>query len=255
MTAPLRIGDAAQRLGVTPDTVRDYVRKGYLAASRTPTGQLVFDEDDVEALRRGEPEPPAAPTPPTPLPAARAAERSREPAWKDLAPWQTEVEAAEASETLDEIEARRERKAEERERERRKRERGEQQSARIEAERQRIERQKKRVFQLVWIEAEYRPQVAAGIETFATPERVPGWLSDSEQYDLIATHARGILEKLRAEAREREAEARRMAQERQREEAEKFADQMRSLFPPPTPPPPSTPPPRSVAEALRRRRD
>lgn len=244
------------RLGFSPETVRDRVRKGHLPASRTPTGQLAFDEEDVEALRRGEPEPVEILSPPPPPAVSRAEQRSRDPSWKEMAPWQAEVEEAQASLTLDDVETERERRLETRERERQTREHAENQSARMETQRQRIECQKKRVFQLVWIEEEYRAQLAAAIESFATPERVPGWLSDSEQYDLLAVHARGVLQKLRAEAAQLGAEARRLAQERQREKDEKFAEQMRALFQPPKAVPPQQMlPPGSVAEALRRRRE
>ncbi|MEK7247712.1 MAG: MerR family transcriptional regulator [Chloroflexota bacterium] len=254
MTAPLRIGETAQRLGVTPDTVRDWVRKGYLAASRTPTGQLVFDEDAVEALRLGERQPSAPPSSPRPIPESRAEERSRTPAWKELAPWQAEVESTKASLTLDELEAEREQRTAARERERRRHERGQQQAQRDETERQRIERHKKQVFQSIWIESVFRAQVAAGIEAFATPERVPAWLTDSEQYGLIAAHAGLVLEGLRAEARQRGAEEQRATKERKAADAERLANQMRALFTPPTlPSPPPTSRPRSVAEALRRR--
>jgi excisionase family DNA binding protein len=255
MTAPLRIGEAAQRLGVTPDTVRDWVRKGYLSASRTPTGQLVFDVEEVEALRRGEPQLVEAPEKEETSTPPRSDERSRSSTWKDLAPWQTEIESARASLTLDELEAERELRADERERARLAREREEQASARTEAARQRIAHQKKRVFQTLWIETEYRPRVAAAIESFATLEQVPAWLSDAEQYDLIATHARAVLAKLRDETRQREADALRAETERQRIESEKFADRMRTLFPSAVPPSRSPTPPRSVADALRRRRE
>lgn len=254
MPALVRIGEAAQRLGVTPDTVREWVRKGFLAGSRTPTGQLLFAESAVEALVHAERQPPAPPSPPRPIPEPKAEERSRTPAWRELPPWQTDVESARAALTLDELEAEREQRVATRERERQMHERDEQQAQRDEAERQRIERNKKRAFQSMWIESVFRAQVAAAIEAFATPERVPAWLTDGEQYGLIATHAGHILEALRTEARQHEAAARRAEEEQRKVATERIADQMRSLFSPPAPPPATTPPPRSVAEALRRRR-
>lgn len=262
MAAPLRVGDVAQRLGLSTDTIRDYVRRKILRATRSPTGQLFFHEEDVDALLRGEvhPEPiretPTVPEAPIPEQPARVAP------WKELAPWQTEVESARASLLLDGLEAEREQRAEERERERRKREHDEQESVRLETDRLRIEKQKRIVFQLVWIEPEFRPQVAAGIEKFATTDRVPAWLSDSEQIELIATHARSILDALRkasrhlaAEELQRLRDARCAEEERQRAESQRFVDRMRALSEPPTPPPPPViAQPRSVAEALRRRR-
>lgn len=262
MSAPWRIGEVAQRLGLSTDTVREYVRRGILPATRSPSGQLLFEEEDVETIRRGEvrtnsvrgaTEAPKQP---------KVDDQVGMPAWKALAPWQTDVEAARASLMLDDLEAERERREEEREAERHRRTLTSQRSAASGAERQRVERHKQRVFRTMWIPQEFRPQVAARIQAFATPGQIPPWLSDAEQYEMLWTHARTVLDQLTAEEQ-------RAANERQRAASQAFADQVSSLFqratsatlaapgtPPARPMPPSSEPalpPKSVAEALRRR--
>ncbi len=41
MSAPWRIGEVAQRLGLSTDTVREYVRRGILPATRSPSGSTL----------------------------------------------------------------------------------------------------------------------------------------------------------------------------------------------------------------------
>ena len=56
---PMPIREAARRLGIKPDRLRDWSDKGIIRAVRTPTGQRLFDPLEVERLRRamyGEPE-------------------------------------------------------------------------------------------------------------------------------------------------------------------------------------------------------
>lgn len=50
----LRIGEAAQLLGVHADTIRRWEQAGHITAVRTPTGQRRFRREDVEALVKGE---------------------------------------------------------------------------------------------------------------------------------------------------------------------------------------------------------
>lgn len=257
MPAPLRVGDVAQQLGVSPDTVREYVRRGYLRATRTPTGQFLFDEQDVDLVRRGDPvTPPPPPAELPPPPATSRTENATEPRWQKLAPWETDVEAAKASLTLDELEAERERRADAREQDRRLREEKEQVAQHTAVERQRLQRQKQRVFQTICMDSEQRPRIARAIEEFVTSERVPPWLTDGQQLELIATHARSVLSVLRSEAQVREAERRRVEVERQQAETVQWTERMRELLAPAPPPAPTAkPPPRTVADALRLRRE
>jgi MerR family transcriptional regulator, repressor of the yfmOP operon len=48
----LRIGEAAKRAGVTNRTLRYYQEVGLLSPGTTPGGTRVYDEDDVERIRR-----------------------------------------------------------------------------------------------------------------------------------------------------------------------------------------------------------
>ena len=46
----LSVGEAAARLGVCNETIRQYIAKGRLTARRLPTGQRRVQESDIEAL-------------------------------------------------------------------------------------------------------------------------------------------------------------------------------------------------------------
>jgi excisionase family DNA binding protein len=48
----LETADAARILNVTPATVRDLEKKGYLAAERTASGTRLFEKSDVDRLAR-----------------------------------------------------------------------------------------------------------------------------------------------------------------------------------------------------------
>lgn len=47
---PLRIGEAARRLGVSVDTLRRWDRDGKLRAFRLPGGQRMYHQADVAAV-------------------------------------------------------------------------------------------------------------------------------------------------------------------------------------------------------------
>lgn len=46
----IRIGEAADMLGITPQTLRRYEENGTIVAKRSLAGQRLFDRNDVEAL-------------------------------------------------------------------------------------------------------------------------------------------------------------------------------------------------------------
>ena len=48
----MRVRDAAKRLGVTPDSVRHWIRKGRLSATKDRSGFYVLDPESVESFTR-----------------------------------------------------------------------------------------------------------------------------------------------------------------------------------------------------------
>ena len=52
MSSVYLIGECADRIGRSPQTVRRWEREGRITARRTPTGQRYFDESDVLAVLR-----------------------------------------------------------------------------------------------------------------------------------------------------------------------------------------------------------
>lgn len=50
--AYLKTGDVAKRLRVSENTVRDYVNRGWLACTVTPTGRRIFTDEDVDAFEK-----------------------------------------------------------------------------------------------------------------------------------------------------------------------------------------------------------
>jgi excisionase family DNA binding protein len=47
----LRRGEAAERLGVHPNTLAGWVQRGWLTGIKMPNGETRFREEEVEALR------------------------------------------------------------------------------------------------------------------------------------------------------------------------------------------------------------
>jgi excisionase family DNA binding protein len=48
---PLRRAEAAERLGVHPNTLAGWVQRGWLKAIKMPSGETRFREQDIEELR------------------------------------------------------------------------------------------------------------------------------------------------------------------------------------------------------------
>lgn len=48
----LKTGDVAKQLRISENTVRDYVDRGWLACTITPTGRRLFDEEDIEVFKK-----------------------------------------------------------------------------------------------------------------------------------------------------------------------------------------------------------
>jgi excisionase family DNA binding protein len=47
----LRRGEAAERLGVHPNTLASWIKRGWVTGVKMPSGEVRFREDEVEALR------------------------------------------------------------------------------------------------------------------------------------------------------------------------------------------------------------
>ena len=47
----LRRGEAAERLGVHPNTLAGWVKRGWLTGVQMPSGEVRFREEEFEALR------------------------------------------------------------------------------------------------------------------------------------------------------------------------------------------------------------
>lgn len=47
----LRRGEAAARLGVHPNTLAGWVKRGWLSGVQMPSGEVRYPEQEVEALR------------------------------------------------------------------------------------------------------------------------------------------------------------------------------------------------------------
>ena len=215
MSPSLRIGEASSRLGVSPETIREWVRIGHLQATRTPTNQLMFEEAAIEATRRGEGRPSSKQQSRTQnLDEVRSDDRPREPAWKQTAPWDVRVKQVRAELDVDALEFERDERAFAREKQLADRERAEEQDALRQANWQRIENLKKQTLRVLWCPVEFRATIVTALEQFATPQQVPGWLSNREQFDIVFAHASGLLDQLRADRRRAEDARLRSSMER-----------------------------------------
>ena len=215
MSPSLRIGEASSRLGVSPETIREWVRIGHLQATRTPTNQLLFEEAAIEATRRGEGRPSSKHQSRTQnLDDPRPDDRPREPAWKQAAPWDVKVKQARAELDVDALEFERDERAFAREKQLAERERSEEQDALRHANGQRLENLKNKTLRVLWCPVEFRPTIVAALEQFATTQQVPGWLSNREQFDIVFSHASGVLDQLRADRRRAEDARLRTSMER-----------------------------------------
>jgi len=47
----LRRSEAAERLGVHPNTLAGWIKRGWLAGVKMPSGEVRFREEEVDALR------------------------------------------------------------------------------------------------------------------------------------------------------------------------------------------------------------
>ena len=212
MSTFLRLGEAARQLGVSVDTVRRYVEEGRLPSFRTPGGQTQVRAEDVAALRglgavaprkRSDKRLVADPdSDESESPESTRLREPRRPAWQELPPW--EQKRAEFKTDLEIERIKREREQLEEEASRRAAEELEE----IE-EAERLRKLKRYGKQWCW-DLTLEPIVVRKLDRFVTTERVPPWLSDFEQKNIVQRYVMELTnrhnERQRAESERKNAE-------------------------------------------------
>jgi excisionase family DNA binding protein len=190
--------DAAEKLGITPDTLRRWEREGLIQCERTPGGQRRYREEDISSMLDGSPFEPsrrATPYPSTVRSLNDAPEQSRaRTVAPQAAPWERRVKEEQAD--LEVTKIRRERaeliRAERAEREAREQAANdaERTATAREVERKRLAAfkaaQEKRLNELreygkacaVWAPAEYQAKVVRDLLSSVNLEDYPPDLSD-----------------------------------------------------------------------------
>lgn len=204
MSRVLRIAEVCRELGRSPDCIRDWVHRGILPATRSPSGQLQFDPRDVQAIKRGELAPavgapahrqpdPMDPAPLDPTSPEAPPRQPRRPPWEEMAPWDQQVEQAKASVDVERLNTELESVRDERDRVHQAAARMRSEGAAEAAERGRLTRLKQQARLQSWVPRDIEARVTAEIERFVTSEQVPAWLSSLEQSNLVLAHVRGIV--------------------------------------------------------------
>lgn len=246
MSRVLRIADVCRQLGRSADCIRDWVRRGILPATRTPSGQLQFDIRDVRAIKRGD----LASTPETSARVSRpsAAEPSQppptpelpRPKWEEMAPWDQELEQTKASVEVERLNAELAKAQTERQVAKQLLDRAVAEEAAAQAERERITRLKQHAEMYSFIPPEIESRVTSEIDRFVTSEQVPAWLPEHQQTEVVMDHVRGLVKvwsqeqtaKMLAtideqrEKRRREQEEARQEWERARQRARERGEQV-----------------------------
>lgn len=254
MSRVFRIADVCRELGRSPDCIRDWVRRGILPATRSPSGQLQFDPRDVQAAKRGDLAPPvdqqAAPDeiqPPEAHP-----RQPRRPGWEEMAPWDQDVEQARASVEVERLSTDLAGVRAERERAQQATARAKEDESAAEAERERLTKLKQHAKLYSWIPSEIEARVTAEIERFVTSAQVPTWLTPYEQSQLVLDHVRQLVsawqEERTAQMIAKIDERRKKTQQEREEEERRAAEKKKQSAPPPAP----TVDPRTVDRARRR---
>jgi excisionase family DNA binding protein len=190
----VRIGDAAQQLGVSVDTMRRWAEEGIIAGYRSPGGQVKFLQRDVRDLltRSDEPRPSrrvadvaranltgVSPDETKPLPAAR---------WKDLPPWEQRRAEVETDLAIERLTA-------EREQERADVDRMEQEERARASEVARLV-ELKRLGRISVTTSEATDEAIRELERYVTSEQIPAWLSKWEQVRMVQTFVWGICDRV-----------------------------------------------------------
>jgi excisionase family DNA binding protein len=187
MSKIIRVGEAAARLKISQETLREWVRRGYLPESRTPSGQLLFSELHIEEIESGgRPVRDANASPHGPTPQASLPPRL--PSWKEMPPWKAAVEATRASIELDALESEREALQARRDQVCIEREQEQRNKAELDAHRSRVERLTSRVLRLFPFQERHKVRGRQAMSAFATTGNLPASLSDSEIFAALVGH-------------------------------------------------------------------
>lgn len=237
MSRSLSPRDAAEKLGISPDTLRRWERNGLIQSERTPGGQRRYSEEDLSALLERGPFERSRGTnsPPTAFSShssddAQQHDRLRVPT-SQVAPWERRIREEQADLEVTRIRSERAALIRARRADREKRERAaseaEQASAARAAEQERITQfeatQAERLDALrtygkacaVWAPPEYQAKVVRDLLTSVTLEDYPADLSDY----LARTQVNARVEKVLRPWREEEARKRAKLESQQKLES------------------------------------
>jgi excisionase family DNA binding protein len=190
----VRIGDAAQQLGVSVDTMRRWAEEGIIAAYRSPGGQVKFLQCDVrELLTRSD-----EPRPPRRVPdiaraghngispdEAKAAAASR---WKELPPWEQRRAEVETDIAIERLTAARERELADADRMERDEKERTSEIARL--------TELKKLGRMCVTMSEAVDEVIRELERYVTSEQIPTWLSKWEQTRMVQTFVWAICDRV-----------------------------------------------------------
>jgi excisionase family DNA binding protein len=190
----VRIGDAAQQLGVSVDTMRRWADEGIIVAYRSPGGQVKFLQRDVRELLTRSDEPRS----PRRIPdvtrgslngdSPDEAKASPAPRWKDLPPWEQRRAEVETDIAIERLTAARERELGDADRMER------EETARA-AEVARLTELKK-LGRMCVTSSDAIDEVIRELERYVTSEQIPTWLSKWEQTRMVQTFVWAICDRV-----------------------------------------------------------
>lgn len=196
----VRIGDAAQQLGVSVDTMRRWADEGVITAYRCPGGHVKFRQRDVQELltRRVEParsrraaEPDNAGADEQNDDRGHEARVASAPKWKELAPWEQRRAEVETELAIERLTATREQERAEDDRMLREDETRAAEETRL--------TELKRFGRLCCWSYDAASEVVRDLEAFVTSAQIPPWLSKWEQNNLVQQRVHVVMDRVRAE--------------------------------------------------------
>ena len=181
MAKLLKASEAADLLGVSPDTLRRWVDDGAVPAIRTMGGQLRLRESDVLTFRQQPQAAAGQDTSASSAPDGEAPQGSRldpePPEWQRLSPWEQKRARVEIDLAIGDLMA-------ERRRQRRERKREWDEAQQRKAEEERLAELKRYGLSLC-SHSDQRHRLVRLLERFVTSRQVPAYLAESEQRQLV----------------------------------------------------------------------